>query len=62
MPYKVFKVDGGYKVGKKDGSKMGNGRKYASNKPLKKIKLKNDTSVESFQIGGLNNEETEESE
>ena len=23
MPYKVFKVDGGYKVGKKDGSKMG---------------------------------------
>tara|TARA_R110000851_G_scaffold36559_1_gene95257 strand:- start:197 stop:352 length:156 start_codon:yes stop_codon:yes gene_type:complete len=36
MPYKVFKVEGGYKVGKKDGSKMGNGRKYASNKPLNK--------------------------
>lgn len=36
MPYKVFKVEGGYKVGKKDGSKMGNGRKYASNKVLTK--------------------------
>lgn len=40
MPYKVFKVDGGYKVGKEDGSKMGNGRKYASNKPLTKEKAK----------------------
>lgn len=38
MPYKIFKVDGGYKVGKKDGSKMGNGRKYASNKALTKEK------------------------
>ena len=38
MPYKVFKVDGGYKVWKKDGSKMGNGRKYASNKCLTKEK------------------------
>lgn len=38
MPYKVFKVEGGYKVGKEDGSKMGNGRKYASNKPLTKTK------------------------
>ena len=38
MPYKVFKVDGGYKVGKRDGSKMGNGRKYASNKALTKEK------------------------
>ncbi len=38
MPYKVFKVDGGYKVGKKDGTKMGNGRKYASNKSLSKEK------------------------
>tara|TARA_R110001592_G_scaffold168039_1_gene403811 strand:+ start:271 stop:426 length:156 start_codon:yes stop_codon:yes gene_type:complete len=36
MPYKVVKVEGGYKVGKKDGSKMGNGRRYASNKPLSK--------------------------
>lgn len=30
MPYKIFKVDGGYKVGKKDNSKMNN----ASNKPM----------------------------
>lgn len=41
MPYKIFPVreDGkllGYKVGKEDGSKMSNGRKYASNKPLPK--------------------------
>lgn len=36
MPYKLFKVDGGYKVGKKDGSKMANGRKFASNKALTK--------------------------
>lgn len=42
MPYKLFQVrneDGrilGYKVGKKDGSKMSNGRKFASNKPLPK--------------------------
>lgn len=26
MPYKIFKVEGGYKVGKKDGTKMSNGR------------------------------------
>ena len=38
MPYKVFKVEGGYKVGKEDGSKMSNGRRYASNKPLTKEK------------------------
>ena len=38
MPYKVYKVAGGYKVGKKDGDKMGNGRRYASNKPLSKEK------------------------
>ena len=38
MPYKLFKVKGGWKVGKKDGTKMSNGRKYASNKPLKKEK------------------------
>jgi hypothetical protein len=42
MPYKLFPVrneDGkllGYKVGKKDGSKMSNGRRFASNKPLSK--------------------------
>ena len=38
MPYKVFKVVGGFKVGKEDGSKMSNGRRYASNKPLTKKK------------------------
>ena len=38
MPYKLVKVKGGYKVGKEDGSKMANGRKYASNKPLTKEK------------------------
>lgn len=42
MPYKVFcfrddhKKIIGYKVGKKDGSKMSNGRRYASNKYLSK--------------------------
>ena len=44
MPYKLFQFRDenkkiiGYKVGKKDGSKMSNGRKYASNKPLPKYK------------------------
>ena len=38
MPYHVVKVSGGYKVAKSDGSKMSNGRKYASNKPLTKKK------------------------
>lgn len=43
MPYKLVKIYKekkllGYKVGKKDGSKMSNGRKYASNKPLSKEK------------------------
>ena len=44
MPYKLFQFRDedkkiiGYKVGKKDGSKMSNGRKYASNKPLPKHK------------------------
>lgn len=38
MPYKIFKVPGGYKVGKSDGEPMSNGRKYASNKPLTKEK------------------------
>jgi hypothetical protein len=42
MPYKLFPVRNdegkllGYKVGKKDGSKMSNGRRFASNKPLSK--------------------------
>lgn len=40
MPYKIFKVDGGYKVGKKNGEKMSNGRKFASNKPLTYEKAK----------------------
>ena len=38
MPYKIFRVTGGYKVGKEDGSIMGNGRRYASNKPLTRKK------------------------
>ena len=38
MPYKVYKVKGGYKVGKSDGSLMKEGRKYASDKPLSKNK------------------------
>lgn len=33
MPYKIYKVQGGYKVGKADGTKMSNGRMYLSNKP-----------------------------
>jgi hypothetical protein len=36
MPYIVKKVNGGYKVGLKDGKKMSNGRYYLSNKPLTK--------------------------
>ena len=34
MPYEIEKVPGGFKVRKKDGEKMGNGRMYASDKPL----------------------------
>ena len=34
MPYKIVKVENGYKVAKKDGSKMKNGRTYTSNKPM----------------------------
>ena len=34
MPYKIFKVKGGWKVGKESGEKMANGRKFASDKPL----------------------------
>ena len=34
MPYKIYKVKGGWKVGKEGGEIMANGRKYASDKPL----------------------------
>ena len=34
MPYEIYKVKGGYKVGRKDKKSMSNGRDYASNKPL----------------------------
>lgn len=40
MPYEIYKVRGGYKVGKKDGSVMGNGRQFASDKPLTQEKAK----------------------
>lgn len=36
MPYHVVKVTGGYKVSKKDGSKMSSGKKYLSDRPLTK--------------------------
>jgi hypothetical protein len=36
MPYKLIKVEGGWKVGLSDGSRMSNGRYYLSNKPLTK--------------------------
>jgi hypothetical protein len=34
MPYEIYKVRGGYKVGKEDKSEMKKGKKYASDKPL----------------------------
>ena len=34
MPYKIVKVDGGYKVGIVGGGKMSNGRYHLSNKPM----------------------------
>lgn len=34
MPYKIEKVNGGYKVGLQSGGKMSNGRYYLSNRPL----------------------------
>ena len=34
MPYELKKVKGGWKVQKKGGEKMRNGRRYASDKPL----------------------------
>ena len=36
MPYSIFKVKGGFKVGKSDGKPMRNGRMFASDKPLTK--------------------------
>lgn len=36
MPYIIQRVKGGYKVSKKDGSKMSNGKKYLSDKVLTK--------------------------
>lgn len=36
MPYKITRVTGGYKVSKKDGSKMSSGKKYLSDRPLTK--------------------------
>ena len=36
MRFKLFIVEGGWKVGLKSGEKMKNGRKFASNKPLSK--------------------------
>jgi len=36
MPYKIYKVTGGFKVGLADGTKMRNGRMYLSNKPKTK--------------------------
>ena len=38
MPYKLVKVNNGYKVGLRDGGKMSNGRYYLSNKPMTKVK------------------------
>ena len=34
MPYEIYKVRGGYKVGKDNKEPMKNGRVYASDKPL----------------------------
>ena len=36
MPYKIYKVVGGYKVGLLDGGKMSNGKRFLSNKILSK--------------------------
>ena len=47
MPYKIVKVEGGYKVGLRDGGKMSNGRYYLSNKPLPRSRaLAQKTAVE----------------
>ncbi len=36
MPYKLFKIDGGYKVGLVSGGKMSTGKRFLSIKPLTK--------------------------
>jgi hypothetical protein len=36
MPYKLFKIDGGYKVGLVSGGKMSTGKRFLSVKPLTK--------------------------
>lgn len=36
MPYKLYSMKGGYKVGLVDGGKMSNGKRFLSNKILTK--------------------------
>ena len=51
MPYKVVKVNGGYKVGLATGGKMSNGRYYLRNKPLsKKQAINQKTAVDKQEI------------
>lgn len=45
MPYELYKVRGGYKVGKSDGKPMSSGRMYASDKPLSKEMAKKQMSA-----------------
>lgn len=45
MPYELYKVKGGYKVGKKNGEMMSSGRMYASDKPLSKENAKKQLSA-----------------
>lgn len=40
MPYEMISVKGGYKIRKKDGLPMKNGRMYTSDKPMTKEKAK----------------------
>jgi len=40
MPYKMISVNGGYKIQKKDGSPMRNGRMYTSDSPMTKENAK----------------------
>ena len=40
MPYEMISVKGGYKIRKKDGLPMRNGRMYTSDKPMTKEKAK----------------------
>ena len=47
MPYKLYKIKDGFKVGLADKQKMSNGRYYLSNKPLSKSEaLKQKKAVE----------------